>query len=118
MRKPTRSSLTRKLDQAVSLVVRSRGYCVKCGNKRYELLQCCHIFSRKNRSVRFDLKNVICLCAKDHFWAHQNPILFTEFVREWLGEFEYTQLKIRANTPRKFTIEELQELLARYEEIK
>jgi len=115
--KNTRSSLTRKLDKVVSNIVRSRGECVKCRNKDYSKLQCCHIFSRANRSVRWDFKNVLCLCSGCHFWSHQNPLLFTEFVREWLGEYEYTQLKLRAKTPRKFSVAEMEELLGRFVQI-
>jgi predicted restriction endonuclease len=70
-------------------------------------LQAAHIFSRNNRSTRWDFFNILCLCAKHHFWAHQNPILFTEWVKEHLGDENYEALKIRAKSPRHFTIEEM-----------
>ena len=111
MRKPTRTTLRRKLDKEVSRITRARGRCAKCHKSEYELLQTAHIFSRKNLSVRWDLLNVLCLCAGCHFWAHQNPTLFTEFLRDFLGEYNYAQLKLRATAIKKWSVEDMQELL-------
>ena len=116
--KPTKSSLKRKLDKEVSRIVRSRGECSKCRNNKYEKLQAAHIFSRSMLSVRWDLLNVICLCAGCHFWAHREPILFTEFVREFLGENKYTELKHRAKSIKKWTLDELTELLKTLEGVR
>ena len=86
---------TRKLDKLLSELVRKRGFCEKCANR--ETLQAAHIFSRNKRSVRWDYKlNVLCLCAKCHFWAHANPILFTELVRKHLGKTKYELIKKKA----------------------
>jgi len=115
--KPTKKSLTHKLDRECSRIIRSQGSCLRCGNTTYSLLQCCHIFSRANRAVRWDLKNLLCLCAGCHFWAHQNPTLFGDFVKEWLGA-DYTPLKNRAGSIKKWTIEEMQELLKNLEGIR
>jgi hypothetical protein len=109
MKKPTKKSLTRKLDKAVSEKVRARGECAWC--KKTEGLEACHIFSRRYRSVRWDMDNLICLCHRHHFYSHSNPILFAEFIKEYLGKERYTQLKFRARMTKKWIIEELQELL-------
>lgn len=109
MKRQTKKSLTRKLDKLVSEIVRSQGQCCKCHNKTYELLQACHCYSRTYRSVRWDLLNVLCLCAGCHFWAHKNPILFTEFVKDYLGEIRYEQLKINARQIHKWTVNEMLE---------
>ena len=94
MAKVTKSSITRRLDKICSEIVRSRGKCEKCGNA--ETLQCCHIFSRTYRSVRFDLDNLLCLCAKCHAWAHAQPTRFTEFVKSYLGsKYEILDEKFR-----------------------
>ena len=112
MRQPTKSSLTRKLDKEVSRITRARGYCAKCRMSDYEHLETAHIFSRNLRSVRWDIElNVLCLCDKDHFWAHQNPVLFTEFVKEYLGSYKYTQLKLRARQIKQWKLDEMQDLL-------
>ena len=108
MKKPSRKSLTKKLDKLLSLVVRKRGSCQRCGSSHY--IQTAHVFGRKNRSVRWAKDNVFCLCAKCHFWAHENPVLFTEWVEQMLGERVYCMLKLTAGTPRKWTIEEMQGL--------
>jgi hypothetical protein len=111
----SRKGITRKLDKALSTIVRTCGSCRRCGKKKN--LQCAHIFSRNNRSVRWDFKNVVCLCAGCHFWAHANPVLFTEWVRQFLGEDKYATLKLQANTIRQFATYELEGLYAKFVEI-
>lgn len=106
MRKPTKTTLRNKLDKILSLIVRGRGKCARCGNKQN--LQCCHIFSRSYLGLRWLLENVLCLCAGCHFWGHANPILFAEWVREFLGEEKYEDLKEARNQITKYTLEDLQ----------
>jgi len=115
MRINSKKLLTRKLDNICSQIIREQGYCSKCGKK--ENLQACHIFPRSLRSVRWDIElNIICLCGGCHrFWAHLNPIEFTEFVRNYLGKKEYEVLRRRARTIKKWTLDEMLEL---YEELK
>jgi hypothetical protein len=115
--KPTKSSMTCKLDKILGEIVRSRGYCVRCGNK--DTLQTAHIYSRSNRATRWDLNNVVCFCYNCHMnFAHKNPVMFTEWVKEWLGEPKYTELKIRANSIKKWTLPEMEELYKRFTELK
>ena len=116
MRKPTRKTLTRKLDQICSKIVRARGQCAKCGEKRYEKLETSHIFSRKYRSLRWNLLNLVCLCKSCHFWAHANPILWGEFVRGYLGEVNYETLKLCKNPITQYKLSELQTLYDKLEE--
>jgi 5-methylcytosine-specific restriction endonuclease McrA len=105
MRKPTKTSLKRRLDKKVSELVRARGKCERCGSRN--CLQTAHIFSRRYLSVRWDLDNVLCLCASCHFWSHSNPILFTEFVRKKLGEDTYELLKEKHKYIFKFALNDL-----------
>lgn len=111
MRKPTRSSLKNKLDKEISRIVRSRGSCAWCDKDDYKKLQAAHIFSRNNLAVRHDLLNIVCLCAGCHFKAHQNPILFTEFIREYLGEVKYENLKMRATRKKNWELWEMENYL-------
>lgn len=111
MRKPTKSSLKRKLDKEVSRIVRARGNCAKCGETEFEKLQAAHIFSRSNHAVRFDLDNVVCLCSRCHWWGHKNPVLFGEFVIEYLGELKYEALKQRALAIKKWSVPDYQSYL-------
>ena len=115
-KKPSRKTLRNKLDKIIREIVKKKGSCERC-NRRPPIvqLQTAHIFSRKNLSVRWDLDNVLCLCASCHFWAHQNPVEFAEFVKYKLGKERYEKLKIKANTPKQWEDYELIEL---YENLK
>ncbi len=111
-KKSDRKKLELKLDKAFSLLVRKRGYCLKCGKAEDDKLQCSHIHSRSKMSVRWDLLNAFCLCGGCHnFWWHVHPIEAAEFTRQHLGDYQYTQLMSRANTPKKWTIPEMENLL-------
>ena len=82
MRKITRRGLIKKLDTLFAAKVREIGFCQHCGSKNN--LQCAHIFSRKNLSVRWDPENAVCFCYRCHFyWAHRNPIEYTEWVKQF-----------------------------------
>jgi hypothetical protein len=92
MARRTPKSVKASCDKLFSLNVRSLGYCKRCGNT--QTLQCCHIYSRKFGSIRFDYDNAICLCARCHRWGHDNP---TEF-SDWVGEFtDLVKLKVKKN---------------------
>ena len=116
--KTTRKKLRDQLDKLVSKLVRIRaGYkCERCG--KTSPLNTAHIFSRRNLSVRWDMENVLCWCVGCHFWGHQNPILFAEYVKEKLGNEKYEELKRKSVEIKKWTIPELEELLKEFKEIK
>ena len=105
MKQPSRRAITNRLDKIFSVLVRQRGFCKWCGKR--DNLQACHIFSRANRSVRWDKFNVICMCAGCHFKAHQNPLEFTEFIKRIYTEKEYGALIVRAHLIARWSIEEL-----------
>lgn len=111
MKKQTKSSLTRKLDKECSRIIRSFGRCVWCFRDDYDKLQCAHIFSRTYRNTRWDLRNMICLCAGCHFRSHKEPLIFTERIRSHMGEYEYNMLKSRHYAVKRWGIIEMQELL-------
>ena len=111
MRKPTKHSLTRKLDSICSLITRSAGQCAWCKITDYSKLQCAHIFSRTYRNTRWDLKNLLPLCAGCHFKAHKDPLGFTELVKLQLGSYEYEMLRQRHNSIKKWTVIDMESLL-------
>lgn len=111
MKKQTKSSLTTKLDKECSRIVRSRGKCELCWKEEYSKLQCCHIFSRTYRNTRWSLQNLLCLCASCHFESHRNPLMFSEFVMEYLGDYKYQELKAQHLAIKRWNIIEMQELL-------
>jgi len=106
-------ALIRKLDTRFSRFIRNRdGKCLHCDST--ENLQNAHIFTRKDKSVRWDEDNCITLCYRCHFyWAHRDPIEFTYFVA---GIRDLDALRLKANKPRIFKAWELEELIERYKE--
>lgn len=115
-KKISKKTIKNKLDKLISNIVKSQGKCQKCNQKSPLVqLQTAHIFSRSNLSVRWDLDNVLCLCAKCHFWAHKNPLEFAEFVKKLLGEEKYNNLISKAHKTKKWDITEL---ITYYENLK
>jgi hypothetical protein len=99
MKKPTKTSLKAKADKLFSLWVREGGICERCGaTKENVQLQAAHIFSRRYLVTRYDPLNAVCLDAKCHMWAHQNPVEFVEWLREYLGSDVYEELRYTAKT--------------------
>lgn len=109
-KKPTyRKELENALDDAIRDIIRLRGKCQRCGK---EEVQTAHIFSRKNKSVRWDEDNVLAYCYRCHFhFAHKEPVLFTDWVREHLGEEKYFKLRRKASETKQWTVPELEALL-------
>lgn len=91
-----RKKIEKRLDVLFSKIIRLRDKrCVRCGKDRN--LQTSHIFSRSNKSVRWDLHNAVLLDSGCHiFWWHKNPIEATEFIQRYLGKEKYAALKIKA----------------------
>ena len=108
MKKPSKSSLTRKLDKLISQIVHQRGKCQRCGST--ETLQAAHIFSRQFRNTRWDEKNILLLCAKCHFWSHHEPTEFAEFVKKMLIPKEYAQLLVNKELIWDRTLKDMMEL--------
>ena len=92
------------------------------GNKcavchKSEGVQSAHIFSRKNKSVRWDILNGISLCSRHHlFWAHKEPIEFAKFVEEKIGKEELEKLSYKAHQTVHYSIDDLLEIKRKLEE--
>jgi hypothetical protein len=67
-RKPSKKTLTTALDRLASLEARKRanGLCEVCGAPANQVH---HYVKRANRRVRFDLRNLISICPRCHWWA-------------------------------------------------
>lgn len=75
--------------------------CEYCGSTTS--LNSHHIFSRSNRSVRWDLDNGVCICSKHHvfssaFSAHLSPIEFVEWLKDKRGHEWYDNLRVKAKS--------------------
>lgn len=119
MKKLGKKSLTNKLDNVFSEIIKLRDNykCQKCGRVNGVQLQTAHIYSRRYRSVRWNPSNVLTLCAGCHFWAHQNPLDFAE----WLDKKFHKRLKgLRHEKEKIFkcTVNSLTEKLLKLEGIK
>lgn len=96
-----------KADAEFSRLIRGRDKwrCRRCGGGPYlppsQGLHCAHIVGRRNRELRWDERNAVSLCASCHFWAHGNPIAFTEWVKDEIGVKTYNWLRKVAAAPKK-----------------
>ena len=88
-----------RLDREWSAAVKARdgGVCQHCGSDR--ALNGAHIFGKKaHPAVRHDVENGVTLCWPCHrWWAHQEPVEFSEFVVGRLGRRRFNALRKRAN---------------------
>lgn len=85
------------LDKLWSKAIKERDkVCQMCG-KSGKYLQAHHIFTRRNRTIRWNLNCGILLCPNCHTFglhsAHQNPLDFAEFIKKRLGIIKYKTLK-------------------------
>lgn len=75
-KKVSRSYLKKKADALFSKKIRAKGKCELAGLDHIECssdLQCAHIFGRSNMRLRFDEKNVMCICSGHHRWYTSHP---------------------------------------------
>lgn len=82
--------LKTKADTLFSKWVRNRDKkCLRCG--KTSSLQCAHIITRSNLRLRYDLQNVLTLCAGCHmFWWHRSPLeAITWFQETYPKQYEY-----------------------------
>ncbi len=88
--------------EAVKIVAHNK--CEYCGKTDY--LNAHHVYSRSNRSTRWDISNGACLCSGHHsllstFSAHKTPYEFIQFMIKQRGEAWLTTLQMRANSTHK-----------------
>lgn len=106
-RRQERKKLVKQLDILFSKYIRQRdGKCLRCG--RTDTLQCAHIAGRRSLSGRWNDKNAITLCYTCHLrWSHQNPIEFSEWLKETLPEYYEEGRRIIKTTVKNLNLEEL-----------
>ena len=101
-RKPT--NYKKKAIELAKKIVRSQGYCDKCGSTTRQL-HGSHVFSVRHEATAADLSNIICLCAYCHVFSkdswHEEPIENAEwFKKKYPGRYE--QLKEKINNHEKY----------------
>lgn len=98
-----------KCDALFSKIVRSRGYCQRCGST--EWLQTAHIISRRYAATRCDLRNAWCLCARCHRRLTDWPREHSHYITETIGTELYEELRQKAETVSKVDWEQVYESL-------
>lgn len=108
-----RKKLIKKLDAVFSKIIRIPGKCLRCGfGPPDRSLQASHIWTRHNMSVRWDLENAKPLCGGCHIWWHAHPAEAWEWLATKRTAEELTQLRLRAQSIKQWTDDELKALLA------
>ncbi len=82
-------------DRDFSKLVRSVGRCEigKVENCPSGNLQCAHGFSRRYKSVRWDVRNAWSACQGCHYWYTLRPLEWDDFLRERWGQDLYDELR-------------------------
>lgn len=111
------SAAKNKCDRLFSQLVRSVGYCEKCGRSEDVQLQCAHWISRRYVHTRTDPDNAFCLCAACHRWFTDHPTEWGRWAVEQRGEDVYARLfeasKVRGPKNWVAELESLTELAER-----
>ena len=88
--------------------------CISCGKKPLKE-NAGHFYNANNHwSVRFDERNVHLQCEHCNTYLSGNLIYYRENLLKKIGIEEFENLSAEAMKTRKFTIEELKEIIATY----
>ena len=69
---------------------RDKHLCQFCGG---EGTDCAHIYTRKNKRLRWAMSNALCLCRWHHQHFGENPIAFHDFLTGHFGQAHMDQLR-------------------------
>jgi hypothetical protein len=123
-KKPTRTSLIKKLDTVFSIYIRRKdavndiAQCVTCGKKdHWSKLQNGHWASRRHYSTRWDERNCNVQCASCNVFRAGEIYLYTKYLCSQYGDNFPEELYIQSQQIRKFTDVELQELIEHYTQL-
>ena len=104
-------------DKWFSDVVRKKAghVCEGCG-KVEGRMECAHIYGRSAKSVRWSLDNAVCLCHYCHMRFTANPLEFTKWLEETLGEGHMEMLREKWQVLMKTNKELRKEIAKHYRE--
>ena len=118
-RKPSRKTLVKNLDKAVSIYIRQRDkWCVQCGTS--DNLTNGHIFTRKNYSTRFDISNdgnCHCQCWSCNFKHGYDQWDYFKWYIDKFGQEKFDELRRRHKAVQKYKDYDLEELLKEVREL-
>jgi hypothetical protein len=102
-------------DMWFSKCVRARDrHCLYCGNQQSN--ECAHIVGRRNKAVRWDMMNAVCLCHHHHRHFTENPLAFNDWLRMILGEAHLDILREKSQHIFKTTVAVRKEIAKHYRE--
>jgi hypothetical protein len=89
--------------------------CISCGSKLGDKFDAGHFWSSGgHKAVTFNEDNVHGQCVACNQWKHGNLINYREGLLKRIGESKYEQLSQLANQTRRYSSEELKELIKTY----
>jgi hypothetical protein len=104
-------SMVKDLDRLAKEATMQRGgrRCERCGTA--DRLQWHHVYSRRIQSLRWDLDNLVILCAGHHLWWHHNPMDATQWFQEYAPPDRLERLRLKRMTARRTDLAGLRILL-------
>jgi len=87
--------------------------CEHCGRQDGKM-EAAHVYSRKFKSVRWDITNILCLCFRCHLDFTGAPLDFERWLRGYMGEGMLDILNEKRNRIQKDTKAYRQEVAKHY----
>ena len=105
---------------AIIVKLRADNKCEYCKTTLH--LNAHHIVGKRNKSLRWNISNGVCLCPSCHvfstiFSAHGTPTIFSKWIIGERGEYWHEDLIQEANKIKKWTKQEKKDLLKEFEEM-
>jgi hypothetical protein len=114
----TKSDYIKMAQQVFNKWIRQRDEgkpCLSCGKKINGVVHASHYFNANNHyNVRFDENNVFSCCYKCNVQLSGNLIEYGVNLEKLIGVDEFTILREKAYETRKFTRDELKEIIIIY----
>jgi hypothetical protein len=123
MKKPKINSLKKTADRLFSELIRRRAVdnyygtvqCVTCGAwGDWRSMDCGHYESRRHNNTRYDKRNCAPQCHRCNRFEEGRKFQFGKYLVEKYGEGIIEELRQLAYTNKRFTIEELQEMIKQF----
>ena len=101
---PKRSTLINKADDLWREIIKKDKRCERCGASRGVKLEAHHIMGRSRQSIKWDLRNGVCLCYRCHYpdGMHSENALKVEEFLDWIKSYrpeDWKYLKEKLKQP-------------------
>ena len=116
-KKESKSVLTKELDRVFSIYIRTRDkfICISCKRKGdLKSMQCGHFIRRSCMNTRWDEENCHCQCPRCNVFMGGNYPAYSLALMQKFGADIIEDLNERGATIRKWSKEELKEMIEKY----